>query len=131
MKKNFNIKDGVLFELSSETIDLRSDCELGSVEIRPGESPCIEMRWRIDRSNQYIHIHFTSVEDFIVRGRHTEYPTQSGAMLAIAGFSNGAPCGGEDHFYVEPTQEMSYMSFVMDDMSIFLIKAQLASMRRV
>lgn len=131
MNKNFNIKDGVLLECSGELFDLRGGCELIGVNFRPGKLSSVEMVWKVDRSNQQIEIDFKSVEDFIVKGRDSEYPLQSGTMLAIAGFSDGVSVGGEDHFYLEPSQEMSYMSFVMDDMSAFLVKAESVSMRRV
>ena len=131
MNKNFQIQDGVLFTFSDESVDMRGECELLSVELRPGSSPRIEMRWRIDRSNQMIEIIFESVDDFMVMGRDTEYPVDSGAMLAIAGFSNRDDYSPDGEFYVEPTRGMEYMSFVMDDMSAFLIKAESANMRRV
>ena len=130
MKKNFGIKDAVLFEWSGEIIDIRGECELLSVEFRPGNSPSVEIKWKIEQSNQQIHMIFNSVEDFIFRGRDTEYPLESGAMLLIAGFNDGVNRGSEDQFYVEPTQEMNYMSFAMDDRSVILVRADSVIMRR-
>lgn len=131
MNKNFQIEDGVLFTFSGESVDMRGECELLSVELRPGLSPCVEMIWGIDLSNRRIQIVFESVDDFIVKGRDTEYPVKSGAVLAIAGFSNRDDYSYDGEFYVEPTREMKYMSFVMDDTSAFLIKAESANMHRV
>jgi len=131
MRKNFSINYGVLFEFSGEIYDLRGSCELMGVSFRPGSISSVEMIWGIDSSNQQIVIKFTSVEDFIVRGRDSAYPLKSGTMLAIAGFSDGISVGSEDQFYLEPSQEMSYMSFLMDDLSAFLVKAESVSMRRV
>jgi hypothetical protein len=130
VKKNFVVKDAVLFGFSGEMIDLRGDCELASVNFYPGKSPSVEVKWDIQRSNHQVHMIFSSVEDFIVRSRDVAYPAESGAMLAIAGFSDGVSCGSDDQFYVEPTQEMNYMSFVMDDRSVILIKAGSAIIRR-
>lgn len=131
MKKNFVIKDGVLFEFSGEVLDLRGDCNLVSVEFQTGVSPCVRMHWGIQGSNQQIQILFSSVEDFIVIGRDPEYPPESGTMLKVAGFSSGTSGVDEGEFYVEPTQEMNYMSFVMDDISSFLVKADSISIRRL
>ena len=131
MKKNFNIKDAVLFEFSGDMIDLRGDCELISVDIRPGHSSTVEIKWKVDDSNQQIHVIFNYVKDFIVRGRDTDYPLESGTMLSIAGFSDGISRENEDQVYSqEPTREMNYMSFVMDDWSAILVRADSVIMRR-
>lgn len=131
MKKNFNIRDGIIFEFSQEILDMRGGCELISVTFCPGNSSTVEIKWKIERSNQLVYIIFSSVEDFIVRKRDAEYPLESGAMLAIAGFRDGVSCEREDQFYLEPTQEMNYMTFFMDDMSAILVRADSAIMRRV
>ena len=123
MKKNFAIRDAVVFECSDKKFDLRGDCSLVSVEFYPSFSSSVEIKWKVEQSNHHIFMMFSSVEDFIVRGRDSEYPPESGTMLAIAGFSDGAPCRGGEQLYVEPTQEMNYMSFVMDDMSAIFVKA--------
>ncbi len=131
MKKNFYIRDGVLFGFEGELIDVRRNCELISVKFCPGKSPSVEIKWKVEHSNQQVHMIFSSVEDFIVGGRDTAYPVESGAMLAIAGFNDGVSRGSEDQFYVEPMQEMNYMSFVMDDRSAIFVRAGSANVRRV
>lgn len=128
MNRNFSIRDAVFFELSGETMDL---CELLSVGFRPGGFPSVEMLWMIPSSNQQLQILFSQVQDFMIRGRDEEYPLQSGATLSIAGFSNGDPDLTEPELYEEPTREMNYMTFVMDDRSAFAIKAATANMRRL
>jgi hypothetical protein len=129
MKKNFSIRDGFLFELSDGILDVRGECSLSRVEIYPGSHPAAELIWDIDGSNQILRMSFTGLEDFVIKGRDKDYPFQSGVTLKVAGFSDGSGFVGE--LYVEPTKVMSYISFVMDDMSAFLIKADLANVRRV
>lgn len=131
MKKNFDIKDAVLFSFSGDQIDLRGDCELESVSFFPSNNPIVEIKWNIENTNHKLNVKFISVEDFIVRSRDESYPPECGTMLAIAGFSDGISCGSDDEFCIEPSQGMNYMSFVMDDQSAFLIKAGSAIMRRV
>lgn len=126
MNRNFSIRDAVLFELSGEILDV---CELLSVGFRPGSFPTVEMLWRVGSSNQQLQIIFSQVQDFIIRGRDEEYPSQSGAALSIVGFSNGDPDLTEPELYVEPTHEMNYITFVMNDRSAFAIKAGSANMR--
>ena len=131
MNKNFAIKDAVIFEFGAEIIDLRGDCELVSVNYHPGEDSLVKLKWSIDGSNQNIEMVFSAVENFMIKGRDSAYPQQSGVMLAIAGFTDGTSCGGDDKFYLDASQEMNYMSFLMDDMSTFLIKSESATIRRV
>ena len=52
-------------------------------------------------------------------------------MLALAGFTNGSTFAPDGEFYVEPSPGVGYLSFLMDDMSAFLVEAGSATMRRV
>lgn len=130
MNKNFSVRDAVFFESSDDTFDIRGDCELIEVQYRPGISASVEMIWKIRNSNQHLQMLFTEVRDFIFRGRDTDYPAQSGTMLGIAGFS-GRDIDETLTLYVEPEHDMSYMTFVMDDMSAVLIDAEKAVLRRL
>ena len=131
MNRNFCVVNGVFFFFAGIEIDVRGTCRLLSVHFRPGASATVEMVWAINSSNQHLSMTFANVDDYIVRGRDFEYPAESGTQLAIAGFSDGVSCSADDMFYVEPTPEMSYMSFVMDDASIFLVKSQSSEIRIV
>jgi hypothetical protein len=87
--------------------------------------------WRISGSNQQIKLVFDRVTDFIVKGRDPAYPVESGAMLALAGFTDGSSFAPDGEFYVEPSPGIGYLSFLMNDMSAFLVEAGSATMRRV
>jgi hypothetical protein len=131
MNRNFAIKDAVLFEFLGEVLDLRSECELASVHFQPGIVSSVEMLWSISGSNQHLQILFTQVHCFLVKERDQEYPLQSGVTLLIAGFSSRNLPDFQPELYVEPTYEMNYMTFVMNDSSAFLIKAESGVIRRL
>ena len=128
MNKNFSVKDAVFFELKNETLDAR---ELVSVTFHPGTFPSVEMLWVISASNQRLQILFSNTRSFIIKCRDEEYPLQSGATLSIAGFSRGYVDTAEPELYLEPTYDMSYMTFVMPDKSAFFISADTVLMRWV
>ena len=128
MNRNFAITNAVFFEFCGETIDAR---ELLLVRFQPGQVPAVEMLWKIQGSNQQIEVVFHQVTDFKISGRDEGYPPESGAMLGIAGFSDGNPDTLEPELYLEPTSEMNYITFFMNDRSSISIKANAASMRRL
>lgn len=130
MKKNFSVKDAVFFEFAGETLDARGDCELLSVEFRPGAAASVEMNWRVHGSNRPLQILFSQVNNFVIKGRDEEYPLQSGVTLGIAGFSC-VSLSADLELFVEPTPEMNYMTFVMDDESAIFIEAETAVMRHL
>jgi hypothetical protein len=131
MNKNFTIKDAVFLQFDNQLIDLRGECKLQKVIVFPGKSSSIELRWDIDHSNQQVQILFNYVSDFLVTARDREYPAECGSTLAILGFCDGAWPKSEDTLYIEPTFEIDYMSFIMDDRSAYLIKADSAFVRLV
>lgn len=128
MNTNFSIKDGLFFVLSGEVLEIP---QLVSVEFRPESVPSLDMIWRIDRSNEQVGIFFRGVRNFVIRGRDDEYPPGSGSLLKIAGFSGSVTNFDETELYVEQSNEMDHMTFVMRDTSAFLVKCENATMQRL
>ena len=123
------IRDGVIFSFPDQ-IDLRGDCELVSLTRYVGLHSSVELDWKINGTNQALQIKFSEVEDFQVNGRDLEYPYESSATLGIAGFCQGLALEHDAELFVEPSEEMNYLAFVMDDHSAIFIKAASAYMRR-
>jgi hypothetical protein len=128
MIRNFTIRDGVIFGFPEE-IDLRGDCELSAVTRIVGPHSAIEMEWKIIGTNEILRIRFTGVENFEVRRRDEGYPFESAVTLGVSGFCRQFD-NAEADFFVEPSDEMAYLAFVMDDKSAFLIKADAGQMQR-
>jgi hypothetical protein len=127
MKCNFLIKDAVFFEVSGKVLD---KLNLVGIEVFRGTAQAVKTRWQVPCSNQQVIITFTEVTDFIVKGRDRQYPLESGIMLRIAGYSQGN-IDEIDDLYITPSFDFAYMTFVMEDASAFLIKAETASLQRL
>lgn len=128
MNKNFSIEYAQCFVVSDERSDVR---ELLSLRFQPGPSASIEIIWALCGSNERAQISFSNVHDFVVKGRDQEYPIESSAMLKIVGFSNGRLDAADQELYLEAVTDVDYMTFIMDDASAILIRAETAILQRV